>query len=78
MALDKMTLGADLYDRAQSFNDVDIAPEDLEQARFDFWVAIAEGIIEHFKANGELTVPGAGLMAGTTAVTGSSVTGKIS
>lgn len=78
MALDKTVLGTDLYNRAQSFNDVDIAPEDLEQARKDYWATIAEGIIEHFTINGVLTVPGLGLAAGATPVTGSSVTGKIS
>ena len=76
MALDKTILGNDLYTRAQSFNDVDIT--DLEQSRKDFWQTIAEGIIEHFKANGVLTVPGLGLNAGAVAVTGLSVTGSIS
>lgn len=78
MALDKEVLGLDLYNRAKAFNDVDIAPEDLEAQRLAEWKAIAEGIIEHFKTNGVLTVPGTGLVAGATAVTGSSVTGKIS
>lgn len=75
MALNKDILGLDLYNRAKVFNDVDIA--DLEQARKDFWKTIAEGVIEHFKTNGVLTIPGLGLMAGATAVTGSSVTGKL-
>lgn len=54
MALDKTLLGTDLYNRAQAFNDVDIA--DLEQARKDYWQTIAEGIINHFKANGIVNV----------------------
>jgi len=78
MALDKDVLGLDLYNRAASFNDVAIDPADLEAQRLSWWQNIAEGIINHFKANGVLTVPGLGLTAGATAVTGSSTTGNIS
>ena len=77
MALNKDTLGQDLYARAAVQNDVYIAPEDLETQRLAFWKSIAEGIIEHFKTNGVLQVPGLGLNAGATAVTGNSTTGKI-
>ncbi len=76
MALNKDILGADLYSRANNYNEVDIT--DLEAARLAFWKNIAEGIIEHFKTNGVLTVPGLGLIAGSVAVTGNSITGKLS
>ncbi len=78
MALDKDILGNDLYNRAAAQNDVEIAPEDLEAARLEFWKGVADIIITHFKENGELNVPGYGLMAGTTPVSGTSTTGKIS
>lgn len=75
--LDKNVLGLDLYERAQAFNDVDIDPADLEARRLEWWTTIAEGIIDHFKNNATLQVPGTGLAAGATAVTGTSVTGTI-
>jgi len=78
MALDKDVLGTDLYNRANAYNEVYIAPGDLETARLAYWKNIAEGIIEHFKNNGVLHVPGTGLVAGSTAVTGTSNTGTIS
>ncbi len=78
MALNKDVLGLDLYNRAAAFNDVAIAPEDLEAQRLAWWKTVADGIISHIKTNGVLSVPGLGLTAGATAVTGTSVTGKIS
>lgn len=75
MALNKDVLGLDLYNRANNYNEVNIV--DLEAARLAFWKNIAEGIIEHFKSNGVLHVPGLGLTAGATAVTGQSNTGTI-
>ncbi|MGN6604568.1 MAG: hypothetical protein ACTHK8_19065 [Ginsengibacter sp.] len=75
--LDKNVLGEDLYNRSKVFNDTPIDPADLEAQRLAWWQTIAEGIIEHFKANAGLVVPGAGLVAGTTPVTGESVTGTI-
>lgn len=75
MALDKNILGDDLYNRVQAFNEVDIL--DLDLARRNYWKTVAEGIINHFKNNGVLNVPGLGLVAGATAVTGLSVTGTI-
>lgn len=77
MALDKDILGVDLYTRATGYNDVDIDPANMEARRLAFWKDISEGIINHFKANGQLNVPGAGLTAGATAVTGTSITGTI-
>lgn len=76
MALNKTTLGLDLKNRAEAFNETDIV--DLDAARLQFWTTIAEGIIEHFKNNGVLTVPGAGMTAGATPVTGTSTTGTLS
>ena len=77
MPLDKEILGTNLYNRSTDFNDVDIDPADLEAQRLAWWKAVAEEIINHFKANGVLTVPGLGLTAGATPVTGASVTGNL-
>lgn len=77
MALDKDILGQALYDRAAASNDVYIAPEDMEAARLAFWKGMADEIINHFKTNGVLRVPGTGLNAGTTPVSGLSITGTI-
>jgi hypothetical protein len=76
MALNKDILGTDLYNRANAYNEVDIT--DIEAARLAFWKNVAEGIINHFKDNGVLTVPGLGLVAGSVAVTGNSITGNLS
>lgn len=76
MALNKDILGADLYSRANNYNEINII--DIEAARLAFWKNIAEGIIEHFKANGQLNVPGLGLIASGVGVTGNSITGSIS
>ena len=75
MALNKDVLGFDLYTRANAYNEVDIT--NIEVARLEFWKNVADGIIEHFKTSGELLVPGTGLAAGSTPVTGNSITGKI-
>lgn len=77
MALDKDILGTDLYNRAAVYNEVAIT--DMEAARLAFWKNIAQGIIDHFKNNGVLHVPGAGLIApsGGGAVTGTSNIGTI-
>ena len=78
MALDNDILGTNLYNKEKQFNDK--SPDelgDIETARLNFWKEMAFEIIDHFKTAGELHVPGAGLAAGSTAVTGNSVTGKI-
>ena len=77
MALNKDLLGTALYNRAQSFNDQDI--NNIDQARRDFWKAIAEEIVNHIKSNATLTVPGTGLAAPPNGgpVTGISTTGTI-
>lgn len=75
MALNKDVLGAALFNRAQSFNDHDI--ENIDQARRDFWKAIAEEIINHIKSSAMLNVPGTGLAAPNGPVTGISTTGTI-
>jgi hypothetical protein len=77
MALNKDILGTALYTRAGNFNDKDI--ENIEQARQDFWKAIAEEIVNHIKTNATLNVPGTGLTtaAGGGPVTGVSITGTI-
>jgi hypothetical protein len=77
MALNKDILGTALYTRAGNFNNKDI--ENIEQARQDFWKAIAEEIVNHIKTNATLNVPGTGLTtaAGGGPVTGVSITGTI-
>ena len=77
MALNKDLLGSALYNRAQNYNDQDI--ENIDQARRDFWNAIAEEIVNHIKSNASLTVPGTGLVApsGGGPVSGISTTGTI-
>ena len=79
MALNKDVLGVALYNREQAYNNKTPAElGDLETARQNFWKGMADEIINHFKNNGVLTVPGLGLTAGATAVTGTSISGTIS
>lgn len=79
MPLDKDILGQALYVDLSTFNNKDINETgDIEAARLAFCKRMAETIIDHFKNNGKLTVPGTGLFAGATAVTGTSLTGTIS
>ena len=75
MALSKDVLGAALYNRAKDYND---NIEDIDQARQDFWKAVADEIIKHIK-NANLNIPGTGLVAppGGGPVTGVSITGNI-
>lgn len=78
MALDKEILGQNLFDAEQQFNDK--TPDelgDINEARLNFWKVMAQTIIDHFKSNGELIVPGVGLAAPNGAVTGQSTTGRI-
>jgi len=77
MALNKDMLGMALYNKAQSFNDKDI--DNIDQARRDFWKAVAEEIVNHIKSNATLNVPGTGLTtaSGGGPVTGLSTTGTI-
>lgn len=80
MALDKDVLGQSLYTKANTYNDIDVDTTDpaaVDAYRLAFWKGVAEVIINHFKANGVLKVPGLGLVAGNVLVTGNSVTGKI-
>ncbi len=61
MALSKDILGLALYERAQALNDK--PPDeigDLEQARKDFWEAIADEVISHFKTFAVIHVTTAG------------------
>ena len=84
MALDKDILGTALHNARQtfanqSFDDLIAIYGTLDGIRLAASKADAQAIIDHFKANGVLTVPGAGLVApsGGGAVTGNSITGKI-
>lgn len=76
MALNANILGEALYNASDSFNEIDISEANLEQARLNRWVAVATAIIDHFKNNGVLHVPGAGLSAPNGPVTGNA-TGSI-
>ena len=76
MALNATDLGAAIYTASESFNDTDIDitdPAAMATYRQSFWTEI----INHIKAHGELHVPGTGLLVGSTAVTGNSITGTI-
>jgi hypothetical protein len=83
MALDKDILGQAIYDARNSFFNNRTVQQlitdfgSLEAARLAGCKVEAECIINHFKTYGLLTVPGAGLTAGPTAVTGTSITGTI-
>jgi hypothetical protein len=74
--LDKTILGTDLYNRAAAFNDVDIAPEDLEARRLAWWETIADGVIQHLKTNGVIAVNVA--TTGTASAQAGTGTGTIS
>lgn len=84
MALNKDVLGLALYNKRVAFNDKtydDLVQQygTIEAARLAACEADAEAIIDHFKNNGVLIVPAAGLIApsGGGAVTGQSQTGHI-
>ena len=83
MALDKNILGQAIYTALGVFDNL---PSDqliqqygsIEQARQAMCVALAGSIIDHFTSAGVLTVPGTGMVAGSSPVTGTSITGKLS
>ena len=82
MSLNANTLGQALHDARQPFNDKSMADliatyGTLDEVRLALAKADAGAIIDHFKANGVLHVPGTGLLAGSVAVTGNSITGTI-
>lgn len=80
--LNKDVLGQDLYNARNAFNNLTAtelitAYGSLANARLAACKADAEAIINHFKSSSLLTIPGTGLAAGPTAVTGNSITGTI-
>lgn len=82
MAMDKDILGLALYNSRNVFSNLTtdqlIATYGtLEAARLAACKAEAEVFINHVQAYAKPQVPGAGLTAGATAVTGTSVTGSI-
>jgi len=83
MALNKDILGQALYDmRNQFFNnqtldELQTTYGSLEAARLAACKKEAEIIINHFKTNVLLTIPGTGLVVGSTPVTGSAITGTM-
>ena len=83
MSLDKDILGQALYvNRNTFFNNKTLAQLEatygtIENARLEACKKEAEVIINHFKNNAVLHVPGLGLTAGATAVTGQSNTGTL-
>lgn len=82
MALNKDVLGTALYNARLPFMNMNIDQViatygTIEAYRLAIAKADADEIIKHFKANIQITIPGTGLTAGATAVTGASVTGTI-
>lgn len=83
MALSKDILGQDMYDMREEFfnnktlDEILMMYGSLEAARLAACKKEAEIIINHFKTNVVLNIPGTGLTAGPTPVTGSSVTGTM-
>lgn len=82
MPLNKDVLGQARYDAEIAFNNKssdELITEhgSIEAARLAFLIKDSEIIINHIKTNGDLKVPGTGLMAPNGAVTGTSVTGKM-
>ena len=82
MPLDNNTLGAALYAVRNSFSNLTIDQiistyGSLEDARLNQAKQEAAVIIDHFKANIILTIPGTGLVAGSVPVAGASITGTI-
>ena len=82
MALDKDILGQSIYDVRAIYSNKTSSQlittyGSLEAAKLHAAKAEANIIINHFKTAAILTIPGAGLLAGATAVTGSSITGNI-
>ena len=84
MPLNKDTLGTAIYNARAVFLNKDYATlladygNNEEVMRLAICKAEAEAIINHFKANAKLTVPGLGLAVGSNPVTGASITGTIS
>lgn len=71
MALNKDTLGTDLYNALDGFNNKTIDElGDIEANRLAFCKVIAEEIINHFKNNAIITLNPSGLTAGANPVTG--------
>jgi hypothetical protein len=78
MPLDKNLLGTELFNKVDLYNNKNIDEiGDIQQARLNFWKAVAEVIVDHIKTNALLNVPGTGLAAPNGPVTGASITGKI-
>lgn len=77
MPLDGDILGAEINAIESDYNEVDI--DDIDAARLEVNKRVAWAIINHFKTNALLHVPGTGLFApgGGGAVSGESVTGQI-
>ena len=80
--LNKDILGQALYDSRKVFDGLTVDQiiaqyGSLELARLAACKADAQVIIDHFKSNIVVSIPGTGLVAGTSAVTGVSNTGTI-
>jgi hypothetical protein len=54
MALNATTLGNQLYTAANSFDNIQIDPADLETQRQAYWNAIAAAIVAHITANAQV------------------------
>lgn len=70
MSLSKDILGQAIYDKLQGLNDQTIDPSQMEAKRLEFCKEIADAVIEHFKAAGEVNVLALGLVSPSGPVTG--------
>lgn len=82
MPLNKDTLGAARVAAKSSFNgltinEVVMAYGSMDAYRLAIEKADSEAIINHFKTQSLLTIPGTGMTAGAVAVSGVSVTGTL-
>ena len=83
MPLSGNDLGTALYNARNAFNNKDINElimiyGDIEGVRLAMAQVDGNTIVNYFKANTKLTVPGVGLIAPNGAVSGTSTTGTIS
>lgn len=83
MPLNKDILGTALYNVRNTYSnkthdELITAHGSMEAARLAQAKDEAQAIIDHFKDNSLLNIPGTGMMAGSVAVSGTSITGTIS
>jgi hypothetical protein len=74
---DHSRLKGKIYNAFQRWNDIDIAPADMDATRQAIAADLATAFIEEMQ-QAKVTVPGAGLTAGGVGVLGQSITGNLS